>query len=116
MALATAAYVLARAVGAGVAAQRAGLQPDRRPSVVGLIVGARRNAPRRRLPWYLLAVGQALFVTSDVLAYNYERLFGERAAVPVGRRLLPPRLLSVPRRRHAAADPRTRGGPRPQRR
>jgi diguanylate cyclase (GGDEF)-like protein len=44
-------------------------------SVVALIVGARRNSGRR-LPWYLLAVGQGLFVASDVLAYNYERLFG----------------------------------------
>ena len=54
-------------------------------------------------------------MTSDVLAYNYERLFGSAAAVPVGRRLLPPRLLPVPGRRDAAADPRTRRGPRPQR-
>jgi hypothetical protein len=45
-------------------------------SVAALIVGARRNSGRSRLPWYLLAVGQGLFVTSDVLAYNYERLFG----------------------------------------
>ncbi len=49
-------------------------------SVAALIIGARRNSGRSRLPWYLLAVGQALFVTSDVLAYNYERLFG--AAIP----------------------------------
>ena len=45
-------------------------------SVVALILGARRNSGRSGLPWYLLAVGQALFVTSDVLAFNYERLFG----------------------------------------
>ncbi len=49
-------------------------------SVAALILGARRNSGHSRLagraPWYLLAAGQALFVTSDVLAYNYERLFG----------------------------------------
>jgi len=45
-------------------------------AVVALIVGARSNSPKRRLPWYLLAIGQACFVTSDVLASNFERLFG----------------------------------------
>jgi len=51
-------------------------------SVAALIAGANLNAPRRRLPWYLLAIGQALFVTSDVLAYNYERLFGTALTFP----------------------------------
>ncbi|HXB14252.1 MAG TPA: EAL domain-containing protein [Solirubrobacteraceae bacterium] len=51
-------------------------------SVAALIAGAKLNAPRRRLPWYLLAIGQALFVTSDVLAYNYERLFGTALTFP----------------------------------
>jgi diguanylate cyclase (GGDEF)-like protein/PAS domain S-box-containing protein len=45
-------------------------------SIVALIFGARANSPKRRLPWYLLAVGQTMFVASDVLASNYERLFG----------------------------------------
>jgi len=44
-------------------------------SVVAIIQGARRNEPRMRLPWYLLAVGQALFLVSNILAYNYENLF-----------------------------------------
>jgi diguanylate cyclase (GGDEF)-like protein/PAS domain S-box-containing protein len=51
-------------------------------SIAGLILGARINEPRRRLPWYLLALGQAMFVTSDVLAYNYTRLFGEALHFP----------------------------------
>jgi diguanylate cyclase (GGDEF)-like protein len=51
-------------------------------SVAALIVGARRYAGASRLPWYLLAIGQALFVTSDVLAYNYERLFGGALPFP----------------------------------
>jgi diguanylate cyclase (GGDEF)-like protein/PAS domain S-box-containing protein len=51
-------------------------------SVAGLIAGAKIHAPRRKLPWYLLAIGQAMFVTSDVLAYNYERLFGDPLTFP----------------------------------
>ena len=51
-------------------------------SVAALILGARRNSGRSRLPLYLLAVGQVLFVTSDVLAYNYERLFGSAMPFP----------------------------------
>jgi hypothetical protein len=37
-------------------------------AVVALVVGARRNASRRRAPWYLFAAGQGLFVAGDVLA------------------------------------------------
>jgi diguanylate cyclase (GGDEF)-like protein/PAS domain S-box-containing protein len=51
-------------------------------SVVALIVGAKENSPRARLPWYLLALGQAMFVTSDVLESNYERLFGSAIGFP----------------------------------
>ena len=51
-------------------------------SVAGLIVGAKSSSPKRRLPWYLLALGQTMFVTSDVLAYNYERLFGSALRFP----------------------------------
>ncbi|MGC2373143.1 MAG: EAL domain-containing protein [Solirubrobacteraceae bacterium] len=50
-------------------------------TIVALMVGARLNSEAsRRLPWYLFAVGQALFVCGDALAYNYERIFG--AALP----------------------------------
>jgi diguanylate cyclase (GGDEF)-like protein/PAS domain S-box-containing protein len=51
-------------------------------SVVALILGAKQNSPKRRLPWYLLALGQTMFVTSDVLASNYERLFGSALSFP----------------------------------
>jgi len=55
-------------------------------SVAALILGARRNCGGsslgERAPWYLLAAGQALFVASDVLAYNYERLFGAPIPFP----------------------------------
>jgi diguanylate cyclase (GGDEF)-like protein/PAS domain S-box-containing protein len=49
-------------------------------AVVALIIGASKSSRGRRLPWYLLALAQALFVTGDVLAYNYTRFFG--AALP----------------------------------
>ena len=45
-------------------------------TVAVLLVGARRCAPQRRLPWQLFALGQGLFVVGDILAYNYQRLFG----------------------------------------
>ena len=51
-------------------------------SVAALVAGALLNSPKDRLPWYLLAVGQAMFVTSDVLAYNYEGLFGQALRFP----------------------------------
>ena len=51
-------------------------------AVVALIVGARRNAAVRRLPWYLMALGQTFFVTGDVLAYNYTRFFGGELPTP----------------------------------
>ena len=60
-------------------------------NVIGLsapvaIVDRREDErPRQRLPWYLVATGQALFVAGDVITYNYERFFGNRAAVPVDR-------------------------------
>jgi len=51
-------------------------------AIVALILGAHTNSPKRRLPWYLLAIGQGCFVASDVLASNYERLFGARLPFP----------------------------------
>ena len=51
-------------------------------AVVALIVGARRNSGGSRVPWYLFAVGVGLFVTSGVLSYNYERLFGTAQPFP----------------------------------
>jgi diguanylate cyclase (GGDEF)-like protein/PAS domain S-box-containing protein len=51
-------------------------------TIAALIIGARCNSGRSRTPWYLFAVGQGLFVSSDVLASNYERLFGTALPFP----------------------------------
>jgi signal transduction histidine kinase len=51
-------------------------------AVVATIVGARRNSPEHRLPWYLFALAMALFVSGDVLAYNYTRFFGGELPFP----------------------------------
>ncbi len=51
-------------------------------AVVALIYGAKRNAEKGRLPWYLFALGQALFVLGDILAYNYQRFFGSELPFP----------------------------------
>jgi diguanylate cyclase (GGDEF)-like protein/PAS domain S-box-containing protein len=51
-------------------------------TVVALVVGAKRNTSHGRLPWYLFALGQAFFVTGDVLAYNYKNFFGTELPFP----------------------------------
>jgi diguanylate cyclase (GGDEF)-like protein/PAS domain S-box-containing protein len=51
-------------------------------TVVALFAGARMNSEARRLPWHLFAVGQALFVIGDAIAYNYERIFGSALPFP----------------------------------
>ncbi len=51
-------------------------------AVIAIIVGARMNEPRQRLPWYLVAIGQALWVAGDVITYNYDRFFGTAPPFP----------------------------------
>ena len=51
-------------------------------AALAIIWGARRNLERGRLPWYLFAAGQLLFVTGDVLAYNHEAFFGRELSFP----------------------------------
>jgi signal transduction histidine kinase len=52
-------------------------------SAVGaILVGVYVHRPRVRWAWYLFAAGQTLFVGGDVLAYNYERLFGRALPFP----------------------------------
>jgi signal transduction histidine kinase len=51
-------------------------------AVVATIVGARRDSPEHRLPWYLFALAMALFVCGDVFSYNYTRFFGRELPFP----------------------------------
>ena len=51
-------------------------------SAVAVALGAARHRPRGRGGWYLVALGEALFVAGDVLAYNYDRLFGAPLPFP----------------------------------
>jgi hypothetical protein len=78
----TCAYVIARLAGGSWLSSGLIFNLLGGSSVVALIVGAKENAPRAKLAWYLLALGQAMFVTSDVLASNYERLFGSAIRFP----------------------------------
>jgi diguanylate cyclase (GGDEF)-like protein/PAS domain S-box-containing protein len=45
-------------------------------AAVAIAIGAHRHRPRGRIAWYAIALGQLVFVAGDVIAYNYERLFG----------------------------------------
>ena len=82
MALLTCAYAIGQL--AGPALLKSGLVFNLigGASIAALIVGGRRNSGKSSLPWYLFAVGQGLFVTSDVLSSNYERLFGNAMTFP----------------------------------
>ena len=51
-------------------------------AVLAIVIGARVHRPRRAVAWHWLAAGQALFVAGDVLAYNYEALFGRPLPFP----------------------------------
>jgi signal transduction histidine kinase len=51
-------------------------------AVVAIVIGVRLHRPTTRAAWYLIALGQALFVTGDVLAYNYTRFFGRPIPFP----------------------------------
>ena len=51
-------------------------------TIVAIVLGCRLNRPSPRLPWYLLAIGQTLFLLSNILAYNYEHLFGTALPLP----------------------------------
>jgi hypothetical protein len=52
-------------------------------SVIAILVGVRRYRPKPALPWYVLALGLALFVTADVIYYNvYGNVLGMHAPFP----------------------------------
>ena len=47
-----------------------------------ILIAVRLWKPQTRLPWYLFALGQALFVAGDVITYNYDRFFGTELPFP----------------------------------
>ena len=49
---------------------------------VAIVVGVRINRPGTRWAWYLIALGQLLFVSGDVIAYNYKAFFGSQLPFP----------------------------------
>ncbi len=51
-------------------------------AAAALVGGVRLHRPSAKAPWYLFAIGQFVFVMGDVLAYNYERLFGSKIPFP----------------------------------
>jgi signal transduction histidine kinase len=75
--LASATYLLVPRVNAGPVFNVIGLS-----AAVMIVLAARMHRPARRLPWYLFATGQVLFVCGDVIAYNYTRLFGADLPYP----------------------------------
>ena len=42
-------------------------------SPVLILVAVHLHKPERRAPWFLIAIGQFLFIAGDVVSYNYER-------------------------------------------
>jgi diguanylate cyclase (GGDEF)-like protein/PAS domain S-box-containing protein len=40
-------------------------------SPILIIVAVKMHAPEKRWPWYLIAIGQFLFIAGDVVSYNY---------------------------------------------
>jgi diguanylate cyclase (GGDEF)-like protein/PAS domain S-box-containing protein len=51
-------------------------------AAVGIIAGVIIHKPEHKLPWILFAIGQILFVTGDVISYNYEKFFGTELPYP----------------------------------
>lgn len=49
---------------------------------LSIIVAVQLQQPRRRIPWYFLALGLALFIAGDVIAYNYDAFFGTKLPYP----------------------------------
>jgi diguanylate cyclase (GGDEF)-like protein/PAS domain S-box-containing protein len=81
-ALLTVAYVLAHATGPDWLNSGPVYNLVGGSSVIAIVLGIRKHAPRHRLPWHLLVVGQVLFLASNIIAYNYENLFGSTLPQP----------------------------------
>ena len=97
-------------------------------SPILIIVAVKIHAPEKRWPWYLIAIGQFLFIAGDVVSYNYvlfhdvfPQLFPlDFAFNPAGDVPFPgpadalvPRGVSLPHHGLAADDPRAQSGAGP---
>jgi diguanylate cyclase (GGDEF)-like protein/PAS domain S-box-containing protein len=82
MALLTAAYVVAHLSGPHWLNSGPVYNLIGGSTVIAIVLGARQHSPRMRLPWHLLAIGQGLFLASNIIAYNYENLFGSSLPQP----------------------------------
>src|SRR5204863_5655293 len=51
-------------------------------AAVFIAVAVWLHRPSMKSPWVLFAIGQVLFVTGDVISYNYHRLFHHRLPFP----------------------------------
>lgn len=51
-------------------------------SVAAILIGVRRNRPRRRTPWLVFAAGELLFVGGDAVRAFYESVLGGDAPFP----------------------------------
>jgi diguanylate cyclase (GGDEF)-like protein/PAS domain S-box-containing protein len=51
-------------------------------SPIAIVIAVRMWKPAHRAPWYLFALGQALFVAGDVITYNYDKFFGTELPYP----------------------------------
>jgi PAS domain S-box-containing protein len=51
-------------------------------AAIAIVVAVRVHRPRQVLPWYLVAIGQLLFVAGDLITYNYEEFFGTEPPFP----------------------------------
>ncbi|MDX6435280.1 MAG: hypothetical protein QOK34_114 [Gaiellaceae bacterium] len=51
-------------------------------AVAAILLGVRFHRPDQKAPWYLFALAQTLFVAGDVIAYNFERIFGRSIPFP----------------------------------
>src|SRR5580693_6137112 len=49
---------------------------------IAIVAGVRMHRPASRWAWYLIALGQALLASGDVLAYNYKAFFGASLPFP----------------------------------
>jgi hypothetical protein len=63
--------------GSGPVMNLLGLSP-----VIAILVGLRLHRPASGVPWFLFAIGSALFWTGDLYTYSYPKLLGAEVPFP----------------------------------